>query len=92
MEASPRRIPGNVVFVDAASLEVVGAVEVGALPDMVTFDGDGEHVLVANEGEPNSTTRGSVNPEGSVSIIDLERGVAHATVRTADFGRSTRRR
>jgi hypothetical protein len=41
---------------------------------------------VANEGEPNSYNQpDSVNPEGSVSIIDLEHGVANASVRTADF-------
>ena len=86
VEASPKTNPGRVVFVDAATLEFVGDVGVGALPDMVTFDGDGEHVLVANEGEPNSYNQAdSVNPEGSVSIIDLEQGVANASVRTADF-------
>ncbi len=86
VEASPRTSPGRVVFIDAASLEFLGDVEVGALPDMLTFDGDGRHVLVANEGEPNSYNQpDSVNPEGSVSIIDLEQGVANASVRTADF-------
>lgn len=86
VEASPKTNPGRVVFLDAATLEFVGDVGVGALPDMVTFDGDGEHVLVANEGEPNSYNQAdSVNPEGSVSIIDLEQGVANASVRTADF-------
>ncbi len=86
VEASPKTNPGRVVFVDAATLEFVGDVGVGALPDMVTFDGDGEHLLVANEGEPNSYNQAdSVNPEGSISIIDLEQGVANASVRTADF-------
>jgi hypothetical protein len=73
------------VFLDARSLRIVGDVEVGALPDMLTFDGDGRRVLVANEGEPVNYLPGSVNPEGSISIIDLEQGVANASVRTADF-------
>jgi hypothetical protein len=73
------------VFVDARTLAVRGAVTVGALPDMLTFDDDGRRVLVANEGEPDSYLPGAVNPEGSVSIIDLGRGVARASVQTADF-------
>ena len=86
VEASPKTNPGKVVFLDARTLQIVGAVTVGALPDMLTFDGDGKRVLVANEGEPNSYNQpDSVNPEGSISIIDLERGVANASVRTADF-------
>src|SRR5512135_422710 len=85
VEASPKTDPGKVVFLDARTLAVRGAVTVGALPDMLTFDDDGERVLVANEGEPVSYLPGAVNPEGSVSIIDLSRGAARATVRTADF-------
>jgi hypothetical protein len=56
-------------------------VDVGALPDMVTFSPNGLLLVVANEGEPD----GAIDPPGSVSIIDLRRGVARATVRTADF-------
>jgi hypothetical protein len=63
----------------------VGNVVVGALPDMLTFDGDGRRVLVANEGEPVDYLPGSVNPEGTVSIIELAQGVASASVRTVDF-------
>lgn len=86
VEASPKTHPGRVVFIDAATLRVRGAVTVGALPDMLRFDDDGKHLLVANEGEPNSYGQAdSVNPEGSVSIVDLKRGVGGALVRTADF-------
>jgi DNA-binding beta-propeller fold protein YncE len=85
VEASPKTDPGQVVFLDARTLAVRGAVMVGALPDMLTFDDDGERVLVANEGEPVNYLPGAVNPEGSVSIIDLSRGPARASVRTADF-------
>jgi DNA-binding beta-propeller fold protein YncE len=85
VEASPKTDPGKVVFLDARTLAVRGAVAVGALPDMLTFDGDGRRVLVANEGEPDSYEAGAVDPEGSVSVIDLSRGVARARVRTADF-------
>jgi hypothetical protein len=85
VEASPKTDPGKVVFLDARTLAVRGVVTVGALPDMLTFDDDGRRVLVANEGEPVSYLPGAVNPEGSVSIIDLSRGPAKAGVRTADF-------
>jgi hypothetical protein len=85
VEASPKTNPGRVVFIDAVTLQFRGDVGVGALPDMLNFTGDGTHVLVANEGEPVDYLPGSVNPEGSVSIIDLGQGVAAATVRSADF-------
>ena len=86
VEAGPKTDPGKVVFLDAQTLAVRGAVTVGALPDMLTFDDEGQRVLVANEGEPESYLPGAVNPEGSVSIIDLSRGVGRAVVRTAGFG------
>jgi 2',3'-cyclic-nucleotide 2'-phosphodiesterase (5'-nucleotidase family)/endonuclease/exonuclease/phosphatase family metal-dependent hydrolase len=82
VEANTSTDEGSVVFLttDGQFLESVG---VGAVPDMVTFTPDGSKVLVANEGEPNDDY--SVDPEGSVSIIDLSGGVENATAAIADF-------
>jgi len=44
-------------------------IEVGYLPDMVTFNEDGTKVVVANEGEPNGDY--SVDPIGSIGVITL---------------------
>jgi hypothetical protein len=61
-------------------------VTVGALPDMITFTPDGSKVMTANEGQPNDAY--TVDPEGSVSIIDISGGIAsltQANVTTLDF-------
>ena len=94
IEAVPKTAPGKVVFFDAA-LTPLSSVTVGALPDMVTFTHKGRYVLTANEGEPNtynnfgSETNGpSIDPEGSISIINLLGGAANLTqanVATAGF-------
>jgi hypothetical protein len=85
IEADPKQNPGKVAFYDSSNLTYINDVTVGALPDMVTFTPNGRYVLVANEGEPNDEY--TVDPEGSVSIIDLRHSPLHATVRTADFTR-----
>jgi hypothetical protein len=92
LEADPKTDPGTVAFFDADGA-ALASVEVGALPDMLTFSPNGRLVLVANEGEPNDDY--SVDPEGSVSIIDLKGGVASLSqddVRTAGFGSLTEKK
>ena len=80
--------PGQVEFFDTDGTPL-NSVTVGALPDMLIFTPDGRWLLVANEGEPNSYGQmDSVDPEGSVSIIDMKVGAANLTqadVRTATF-------
>ena len=66
--------------------------QVGALPDMLTFTPDGRTLLVANEGEPSGYGPGHTDPEGSVSVVDVRDGVpAQADVRTAGFAGFDRR-
>ena len=86
--AAEKTDPGTVIFLDPEGTQL-GQAPVGALPDMLTFTADGTRVVVANEGEPNDDY--AVDPEGSVSIIDLAGGVEALTtdsVRIAGFGKS----
>jgi len=86
-QAGAVQAAGSVVFFHAATLARLGQVRVGALPDMLTFSPDGRSLLVANEGEPDDYGPGSTDPEGSISVVDVRRGVpAQADVRTAGFG------
>ena len=85
-----KQAPGAVLFFDTngnfLKRLVVGDFSTGtdsALPDMIGFSPNGDWVLVANEGEPNADY--TIDPEGSVSIIDLRYGVMNATVTNVDF-------
>lgn len=85
VEAEDKTANGSVVFLDSDG-NLITSVEVGPLPDMVTFTPDGAKVLTANEGEPNDDY--TVDPEGSISIVDVSGGVENVTaenVTTADF-------
>jgi DNA-binding beta-propeller fold protein YncE len=73
---------GAVIFFDTDGT-LINTVETGVLPDMVTFTPDGNTVLTANEGEPNDDY--DIDPEGSVSIIDISNGAENATVNTIGF-------
>jgi hypothetical protein len=89
VEAPTKTDPGVVRFYDADGDTLHPGVTVGALPDMLLFTENHRYLLVANEGEPSGYGPGHVDPEGSVSVIDLRRGVRRLTqddVETAGFG------
>ncbi|GAB4337808.1 MAG: choice-of-anchor I family protein [Flammeovirgaceae bacterium] len=78
VEAVNKQDNGKVVIFDTQTLNLIQQVNVGALPDMVTFSPDGKFILSANEGEPSSDY--SNDPEGSVSIISINENYAVTTL------------
>lgn len=91
IENTDPQMNGKAVFFESTgTCNYVVDVEVGPLPDMVTFTPDGNKVLVANEGEPNDDY--TVDPLGSVSIIDISGGIpslSQSNVTTLDFSSIT---
>jgi len=67
---------GSVVFFNSNGV-FISQVTVGAMPDMITFNNDHTKIVVACEGEPK--TDYSVDPVGSVGIVDLTPGYAALT-------------
>jgi DNA-binding beta-propeller fold protein YncE len=90
VEGTQKTDPGTVKFFNTSGA-LLNTLTVGSLPDMLVFSPNGKWLLVANEGEPNSYNNNpvpSVDPEGSVSVIDMTPGVTSLTqlnVRTATF-------
>ncbi|MGK0253396.1 MAG: hypothetical protein ACI9OE_000865 [Mariniflexile sp.] len=79
VEADVKQNNGKILLYSTADNSLLKQYTVGALPDMVTFSKDGTLIISANEGEPNDDY--TVDPLGSVSIIDL----SDDTVTTLDF-------
>lgn len=101
-QAEAKTDRGTVSFFRASDGRKLKEVRVGALPDMVTFTPDGDRVVVANEGEPDSycppggEEPAGIDPVGSVSVIELDRGrsgdLYRATVRSAGFEKWDRKK
>jgi hypothetical protein len=82
---STKEKPGTIVFLDLDG-DVLGSVEVGAVPDMVVHSPDGQTLAVANEGEPRCNGTTYVDPVGSISLIDLSSDpIEQSDVRTVSF-------
>jgi hypothetical protein len=76
IENSNAQLDGFVVFLDENGV-FINQVTVGPMPDMITYNKDYTKLITANEGEPNADY--SIDPEGSVSIIDLTPGIVNLT-------------
>lgn len=76
-ENSTSSVGGYIALFNAADNTLIKTIQVGVLPDMVTFTPDGSKILVANEAERVSAGE---NPAGTISIIDLSTGAANASV------------
>ncbi|MFN3260140.1 MAG: choice-of-anchor I family protein, partial [Pikeienuella sp.] len=80
---------GQVLFFSAETLELLGSVDVGPLPDAVKFNAAGTHLVVSNEGQSAGSDNepdALPNPEGSVSIVALNlEDLSASTVTTLGF-------
>ncbi|CAE6934339.1 choice-of-anchor I family protein [Vibrio sp. B1FLJ16] len=83
IENSNKQNNGIIALYRSDDLSLITTFPAGALPDMVGFSKDGRYIAAANEGEPNGDY--SVDPEGSVTLVDLSQGVANAEVTQIDF-------
>jgi len=78
VQNNDKQANGKVVVFKTSDHSVIAQINVGALPDMVTFSPDGKYIMTANEGEPNAAY--SNDPEGTVSIISVENNYAVTTI------------
>ena len=77
MDNTTKTNNGWIAFYKISDLSFLKKVEVGAIPDMVTFTPNGKQVVIAIEAEPDE---GYVNdPNGMVSIIDITWNGANLT-------------
>ncbi|MEZ9623199.1 choice-of-anchor I family protein [Vibrio sp. 10N.222.55.A3] len=83
IENADKQRNGIIALYRSDTLELITTYTAGALPDMVSFSKDGRYIASANEGEPNADY--SIDPEGSVTLVDLTYGPLQARVTQIDF-------
>lgn len=81
IQAADKTSNGKVVVFKTADHTLISQINVGALPDMITFSPDGKYILTANEGELDATY--TIDPEGTVSIISVNENYAVTTLNFA---------
>lgn len=84
IENNNKQEDGLIALYRSDNLSLITTFNTGALPDMVGFSKDGRYIATANEGEPNSDY--SIDPEGSVTLVDLSKGINNADVTQIGFG------
>ena len=82
VENDDKQAPGWAAFFDVDGT-YLNHVQAGSLPDAITFTPNSSFALTSNEGEPNDFY--TVDPEGSITVVDLRDGVLNATAAHADF-------
>jgi hypothetical protein len=74
--------PGFVIILDTDG-EKLHELQVGPKPDTLAFTPDGQKIIVLNQGIPNGDY--SIDPEASISIIDLKNSESQPITRTIEF-------
>lgn len=83
IESTDKQANGKVAVFKTSDNSLITPLNVGALPDMITFSPDGKYILTANEGEPNATYTN--DPAGTISIISVENNYAVTTIDFSAF-------
>jgi DNA-binding beta-propeller fold protein YncE len=83
IESTNKQANGKVAVFKTSDYSEIKVINVGALPDMITFSPDGKYIMTANEGEPNDTYTN--DPAGTVSIISVNDGYAVTTIDFSSF-------
>jgi len=82
IEANVKQDSGIVAFFTTNGI-FTKQVKVGSLPDMLAITHNGDKILVANEGEPDDSY--TVDPDGSIAIIDISGGITTLTQNDVSF-------
>ena len=89
VQATPKTSPGVIAFYSLSSSGAptfLKKVTVGSLPDGVAFSPDGKTLVVANEGELSvNFMTDDIDPDGSISIVNIANGVPADTATTLGF-------
>lgn len=79
---STQQDSGKVVLLDTAGV-FIKQVTVGMMPDMIVFNHAGTKIYTANEAQPNESY--NIDPDGSISVVDISAGAINATVSHITF-------